>query len=167
MRKTILIVEDNLVTLEITANALKNDGYDIIKVSGIAGAEDYFPGKILYQPFDCLIIDLNMDNTYLTSSNGDAEETKRLKKKTHGGALTGWVWLYNYARSIINKNVKIIIFSAFIDELEKEMLPSNNKVTNEERAYFKSIEIVPKTEAINSNTILVDKVNEIFNRKKN
>ena len=173
MGKIILLIEDHYATLDSTAKALKKAGHDVTMVTGIEAAEDYFPGKPRARPFNCLIIDLNMRNTYLESRDNDGkvdeEKTKELKRKTHGGALTGWVWWYNVAKEKF-PNAKIIIFSAFTGELEDEMTRTDEfKVSEEEKSYFESdvITVVTKETANGGNQSLIETLKEIFKAKKN
>ena len=154
MKKKILIVEDNLMELERIHNTLKDGGYDGKRASGIAGAEELIKEEPS-QSFDCLIVDLNMDNTFLPDT---------LKPKTHGGSLTGWVWLYNVAKPILTNNPKIIIYSAFAKELEEEIF--NDTTDDKEREYFDTVTVISKTAEINGSKILLEKINELLNRKK-
>jgi CheY-like chemotaxis protein len=157
--KRILIIEDNLFELENISKVLKNEGYSVNKVANTAKADDLLE-KHNDKPFDCLIIDLNMNNGYLS---------KELKSKTYGGALTGWVWLYDIVKTkrIVN-NPKIIIYSEFISELE-ECINNENNVNEEERDYFynsKKVKTLSKADVVNNPELLLEEVNKLLGKKE-
>ena len=155
MKRKILILEDNLVELETAFNELSKDNiYDVETTSDTAEADDQIEngkGKL----FDCLIIDLNITNEYLDDS---------LRSKTHGGSLTGWVWLYNVAKKDIRNDIKIIIYSEFIKELTDEM-EDNKNINDKEIEYFNNIKLISKADAVNGSDHLLEEVNNLFRKK--
>ena len=148
-----MIIEDNLEELDTTATALKKGGYNVVKVSGIAKAEDLIKEENEDLP-DCLIIDLNMSNEFLEEN---------LKPQTHGGSLTGWVWLYNIAKPMLTNNPQIIIYSEFISELEEAINPKNEDEFN--YYHSKSIFRTSKADAVNGSNHLVDEIKRLFEKK--
>ena len=148
--KRVLIIEDNYGVLEENQALLKANGYTVTLASSTDRAEQSIE-KAETNPFDCLIIDLNMSNEFLDDG---------LRKKTHGGSLTGWVWLYNIAKPKLHNNPKIIIYSEFLIELDEEMKNSSE----EEREYKDSFVTIAKADAVNGVDILLNKVNEVFRK---
>ena len=151
--KRILVIEDNPVELEYIAVELKlkRGGYSVSKVSGIdtAGA---FIEKWNDYPFDCVIIDLNMNNEYLVEV---------IRDLTNGGTLTGWVWLYYVAKPMLDKwqkSPKIIIYSEFINELLEYM----EKAGKEESRYFESVVTISKADLASEPELLLKKVDELL-----
>jgi DNA-binding NarL/FixJ family response regulator len=156
--KKILIIEDNLVELEnIAADLkLKRGGYSVFKASGIDKAEELL---VMWneEPFDCLIVDLNMSNEYL---EGDT-----LKRKTNGGSLTGWVWLYHVAKPIfddVKKSPRIIIYSEFINELKEYM----ESASEEEYKYYKGALTISKTNTATEPELLLKMVDELLDKRE-
>ena len=149
MAKKILIIEDNLAELEVSAAELAKGDYNVIKVSSIAKAGDAIKAN---KPIDCLILDLNISNEFLPDG---------LKHKAHGGSLTGWVWLFNIAKPDLTNDPKIIIYSEFIDELEEEM----ETASSEEQEYYKCVVPVTKTKAVNGKEYLLQEVNKLWSQR--
>jgi len=146
MRK-VLILEDNLVELQEIACELEKS-YEVFKASSTAKAD-----ALLCNELDCIIIDLNITNKYLSNE---------LRGKTHGGSLTGWVWLYNIARFNLSTNCKIVIYSEFIDELDTEI----ENADEDAKEYFRKIRTVSKTQAVNGSECLLEFVNSIFDSRR-
>lgn len=166
MAKRILLVEDNLTDLDRATQVLQEGGYNVTKVKGISAAEELLQTE---RKFDCLIIDLNMKNTYLKPEGFtlDSPEAKALRDKTCGGSLTGWVWLYNIAKFILetkHSGIKIMIHSEFIGDLDEEM--NKNTTPKEEYDYYNSIPTVLKSKAINGLKILLEEVDILFNVRR-
>ena len=148
--KKILFLEDNLVELQAGGDELRKSGYNVMLVSTTAKAEDLLKNGHI---FDCLIIDLNMNNSYLPDS---------LKHKTHAGSLTGWVWLYYIAKPLFKNHPQIIIYSEFIDELLDEMETADDDMED----YFKNIKTISKSDTVNRSKNLVKEVSGLFDRRK-
>jgi len=136
--KRILFVEDNLRELADCQKELESDGFECHTARGISDAEEL----LKKYKYDCLIIDLNMDNTYLPNE---------FKKETEGGSLTGWVWLYRVVKpnQLVEDSVKFIIYSAFIEELRERIY--NPDCQHEEHLFFNSeqIKCITKANAVN------------------
>jgi CheY-like chemotaxis protein len=147
--RKILIIEDNLVELQTNTDELLSNGYNAMKASNTAKAEDIITKENeKNEPFDCIIIDLNMTNEYLS---------KELKIKTHGGSLTGWVWLYD--NRLIIKDTKVIIYSEFVNELEDNI----KRADEEEREYFNKATLISKADAVDGSELLSIEVKKVFN----
>lgn len=56
------------------------------------------------------VVDLNMSNEYLTPD---------MVKMTIDGRLTGWIWTINNYSFFENNHIDIVVFSAFIESLDK------------------------------------------------
>jgi len=140
--KKILILEDNLVELENTAVEMREAGYEVFEASSTAEADDLLEQK---KPFDCLIIDLNISNKFLDND---------LIPKTHGGSLTGWVWLYNVAKPEFENSPMIIVYSEFIREIEENM----ESASDEEREYFKNVSTISKAAAVYDSGLLLQTI---------
>jgi hypothetical protein len=140
-----LVVEDNPVELENMKGALQND-YWVIPSSSIDRANDEIDKlNTEKRQLDLLIIDLNMSNRKLT--------TVDLKRRTHGGYLTGWVWLYNVAlKELSGKYPKVLVYSEFIQELKEEM--EKDSIDEKEKEYYKSITTITKSETVNDRNVL-------------
>jgi CheY-like chemotaxis protein len=152
-KKAVLVVEDNPVELENMGGALQNDYYVILS-SSIDRANDEI-GKLLVakRHLDLLIIDLNMSNSGL--------KTVELKRRTHGGSLTGWVWLYNVALKELSGNYpKVLVYSEFIQELEEEM--KKDSIDENEKKYYKSIKTITKSETVNDRNVLKKAVDDLL-----
>jgi hypothetical protein len=165
--KKILFIDDDLTTLLSETSILEEGGYSVDRISSIAQADDLLEnGRI--KIYDCLIIDLNMNNKYLGKEFlcKDLQEKfkdRDLIKETHGGIFTGWVWLYNYAKPKLVElmiNPKIIIYSQFIIELTDEM----ETASDEERNYYYGVETITKAEMVHNPERLLEKVNKLFNK---
>ena len=166
-KKNILIIEDNYVSSADIAGVLRDGGYEVKAADGIAEADELLTNWN-DNSFDCLIIDLNMNNTHLPDD---------LKDKTLGGVLTGWIWLYNVAKPIFESYPdteipKIIIYSVFAEDLNKRMNSVREKMNNksttdidkkkidEELKYFGRVEFIEKTKP---NSFLED-FNKVINK---
>jgi CheY-like chemotaxis protein len=107
----ILIVEDSSAfarTLEKILQELKHQVYRATDVSRAMGF-------IRSYKFDCIILDLNIRVTGLTSAQ---------IKKTSNGLGTGWIWLKEkvlYSDIEIDYKNKTIICSAYQDEFKAKM----------------------------------------------
>ena len=136
MKKTIIILEDNLYTAEDMIEEIKNNlmqgGFvnitnrDVeIKVANSIDEANELLESISKEDIICIIADLNMNPEGLTDEQ---------KKETNGAILTGWVWLYSYVWQELGMQEKYIIFySAFINYLEsnqkyKDLHHNKNKI---------------------------------------
>lgn len=150
-KKKILLVEDTTVELANNGQELKEAGFEVISAGTTSKANasvDKHNGQ-----FDCVIVDLNMNNRHI--------DDKDLAKLTHGGSLTGWIWLFFEARERINAR-EIIIYSEFITELEDYLLSA----TTDEKIYFKQVKSIPKTRAVNNSLYLVQEVEKLIGKGK-
>jgi hypothetical protein len=145
--KKILFVDDNLRELENGQKELKSAGFECDTARGISDAEELLKAD----KYDCLIIDLNMDNTHLPDE---------YKGETDGGALTGWVWLYRVVKPLLSAgpSTKFLIYSAFIDELEERIKSSDCQ--HDERVFFNRAQIkcTTKANAVNGINVLTENV---------
>jgi DNA-binding NarL/FixJ family response regulator len=141
--KTVLIVEDNLDELERISTMLSCEGYDIQSASGISRAQ-----HLLALPdaqFEIIILDLNMSNEFLCDA---------LKPKTEFGSLTGWVWFYYVARAMLGFDFRLVIYSAFVEELYGKIktLPTDH----DERRYFETMQIAGKISLVSKSAAVND-----------
>jgi hypothetical protein len=149
--KKVLFIDDNLRELENGQKELKSAGFECDTARGISDA-----GELLrIGEYDCLIIDLNMDNTHIPDE---------YKGETDGGALTGWVWLYRVVEpsALAGPSARFLIYSAFIDELEERI--NSPDCQQDERAFFNSsqIEYITKADAVNGKNVLVENVKRVL-----
>jgi hypothetical protein len=160
--KKVLVLEDNLVELDAVSDELSCADYRVLKASSTAKADDLLKREKL---IDCLVIDQNISNQYLSSD---------LRILTHGGSLTGWVWLYYVAKPILTNKPKIIIYSEFINELELEIETAKETLKNvgeeesksitEKLEYYYSVIRISKTETVNGTKNILEEVNRLFNK---
>jgi hypothetical protein len=165
-KKTILVVDDNERELQNIEIELKKE-YKVITATSIDRADqiihDAKSGNI---KIDLIIADLNMSNELLGWKSGKSEEDiKTLKRRTHGGAFTGWIWLYYFALPQCGESQpKAIIYSGFIEDLLEEMQESD--IDSDERAYFnneKQFKTVSKFSGSNSVEELKETVDKLLN----
>jgi hypothetical protein len=151
-KKIVLVVEDNPVELENMGGALQKD-YEVIRSSSIDRANDEIDKlNVEKRHLDLLIIDLNMSNRFLPVE---------YKGRTHGGSLTGWVWLYNVAlKELSGKFPKVLVYSEFIQELEDEM--NKESIDEKEKEYYNSIKTITKSETVNDRYVLKKAVDELL-----
>ena len=147
-KKKILLIEDTLDELSENGEELENAGFEVIRAGSTSKANTSIVNHNGY--FDCVIIDLNMSSKRLSSD---------LAKKTHGGSLTGWIWLYYDARSKINSK-QIIIYSEFIGELQEYL----QNVSEDELNFYNSTVSIPKTAAVNNSLYLVTQVENLIGK---
>lgn len=107
----ILFLEDRGPAAYYIKESLEKQGHTIFLAPSVLHAKAYWDAEKI----DCIIADLNMPPTGLTPE--EIEET-------HGGLLTGWIWLQNYV--FLEKptmRYRTVILSAYIKELRTYVKP--------------------------------------------
>jgi hypothetical protein len=108
MGRIVLFLEDGNALREATALRLNIFGYDVRDFDRIDLATEFFEENA--DDIICVVTDLNMKNEWLGEH----------KDKSHGAALSGWVWLQEF---VYRRKPKMptVIYSKFIYCLEKTL----------------------------------------------
>jgi DNA-binding NarL/FixJ family response regulator len=124
------VVDDNLFVLESMKKAFKSDDNFLVDVaSGTDVADELMENN----SYNCIIIDLNMSNEFIPDP---------LKEKTHGGSLTGWIWLYCVVKEKYRcDDLKLVIYSDFAEELDEFI----ETVSSNQKSFYKNIKIYRKS----------------------
>lgn len=105
----ILFLEDQGGVVDYLIEELEEEGHAVFIAENIPKANFYYSKETI----DCVVADLNMESDGLTEEQ---------QKETHGGLLSGWVWLKYY---VFDKDPstrkRTILVTAYQDEL-KEIL---------------------------------------------
>jgi CheY-like chemotaxis protein len=149
--KKILFLEDNLGELERASNELIRNNYEVHLASSTDKADDLIK---LYGNtfFDCIMLDLNMRNTYLPPA---------LQQLSHGGSITGWIWIYHVMKAKCTNDPKIIIYSEFLTELQDHI----NDADGVEVDYFRKVTLITKAQAVNGTSALINEVKKLLRQK--
>lgn len=146
----ILVLEDNLYSAEMIKEDLelyltKNNIYaNIICCNNVYAANSALKSNT----FDFIISDLNM--------NPNGLKTKYLNE-TLGAVITGWIWI-KYDVLTLSQVPNIIIFSAFINELNKDADYKNK--------YKNKIPVIEKTDNGNNVKTLGKTLVTMINSKR-
>ena len=79
----ILFLEDRGASESPVNDWLQEEGHHVLDAFNPADAQSIWDNRTVL-PIDCIIVDLNMPADGLTDGQ---------KERSHGGVLSGWVWL--------------------------------------------------------------------------
>jgi CheY-like chemotaxis protein len=141
----ILIVEDRGIIILNMTETLMEGGHFVTEAMKISDAINHYEiGK-----YDCLIVDLNMDNEGLS---------KEQRLETEAGKLTGWIWLKYHVYNVdLKMRQRTIIYSEYIPALTKYCRTNNETLED--------IYVVAKKGSSSPASKLINYVNAITNLK--
>ena len=148
----ILLVEDSSRFSDTLSKVLEMSGNTVRTTVNISRAYGY----LSLEEFDCLIVDLNMRTTGLSSDQIEM---------TVNGLCTGWIWLKNHVFSkpeyekYINKT---IIVTSYLDEFI-QLAPQEAKTVEEMK-----IPVIPREELVELQAQInrIKREQELIDRKK-
>lgn len=109
----ILFLEDRGSVSFPLVDELRGQRHEVFDAGSVRDARSYWEDKKI----DCLIVDLNMDPAGLTDEQAN---------QTHGGLLTGWIWLRDYVFNVRqDMRQRTIIYTDYMEQLRANVPPSD------------------------------------------
>ena len=112
----ILLVEDSGATSSRLAEALDGEHHTVLEAFNINDARAHWDNRET-TPIHCIIVDLNMPTDGLT---------QKQEKESHGGLLTGWLWLRDSVlpHVLAEDRQRVMICSGFVPDF-KGLVPAH------------------------------------------
>lgn len=138
----ILLLDDEPAIRERIKKVLQENKYDVEDFSRIDIAKDYFNKNS--KNIDCIIVDLNMDDEWLDE----------FTPESHGGMLSGWVFVNRFVFRK-RKDIPTIIYSGIAPFIKEYVDVSK----------FNNVILIDKMDLYSDNGVLLRAIQKLLDKE--